>query len=299
MNMRTIISMLVFGGVLILAGCADTKWNFLRNRNDAPPAVAGQAPTAAQLVDYLNQNSQRIQSIQCTEMDLDCKADGQPFGLRAHMCCERPKSFRLNAEVLGKPAVDMGSNNQEFWYWISKAEPPYLVHCSYQDLAQGGVRMPFPFQPEWVLAALGMGEYGPAEQYQVRQRSAYLDLIQETVNSQNQRVRKVTVFNRSRSPVQVQAYLLQDANGKEICSAYIQEVQNVGGAMLPRRIKLIWPEARLQLTMKLEDVTINQPRALPELYVRPVLANVQTYDLKRGLDGATTQLRQAGGYNTR
>jgi hypothetical protein len=296
--MRTISFGLIFAGALLLSGCSGSKWGFV-NRNEGPRPVAGETPTAAQLVEYLNQNSQRIQSIQCTEMDLDCKQGNQPFGLRAKMSCERPKNFRLQAEVLGKSEVDLGSNNQEFWYWIGRADPPYLFRCSHQDLAAGGVRMPFPFQPEWVLEALGMAQYGPPEQYRLAVGRDNLQLIQETVNSQGQRVRKVTVFSRSRSATQVQAHLLQDANGKEICSAYVLDAQNIGGAVVPRRVRLSWPEARLQLTMKLEEVTINQPRGNPELYMRPALANVQTYDLKNGLEAANGQLRQAGGYGTR
>ncbi len=296
--MRTTFSMLATGALLLSSGCADTKLGFLRNRNEAPRPVVGDTPTAADLVNYLNQNSQKIQSIQCMEMDLDCKQGGQPIGLRARMCCEKPRNFRLSAEVLGHSEVDLGSNNQEFWYWIGKSDPPYLFHCSYQDLAQGGVRMPFPFQPDWVLEALGMGTYGPAEQYRLATKPQTFELVQDTVNSQGQRVRKVVVLKRVGG--QVQAHILQDAaSGKEICSATILDVQNVGGATLPRRMKLSWPDAQLQLTMKLEEVTINQQRGSAELYVRRPLANVQSYDLKRGLDGPGGQLQQAGAYGAR
>src|SRR4029078_5880788 len=97
------------------------------------------------------------------------------------MVCKKPGNFKLVASVVGNQAVDLGSNDQEFWFWISKAEPPYLFHCSYNDFARGGVRLPFPFQPEWVMEALGMAEYGSPQDYQLVCRGkAGLERVQQT-----------------------------------------------------------------------------------------------------------------------
>jgi len=299
--MRTIYLSLCCGALLLQTGCADTRWGFLKNQNQPPATLAAEHPTAAQLVDYLNQNSQKIQSIKCSDVDLDCQQGSQPFGLHARIDCQKPKNFRLTANVVGKLAVDMGSNSQEFWYWISKAEPPYLFHCSYQDMANPSVRMPFPFQPDWVLEAMGMGNYGSPDQYQVAQgKNGTIDLVQDTVNSQGQPVRKVAEFKRSRSGLQVQAYKLQNAGTrKEICFAYIQEYQNVSGATLPKKLIFFWPEQQVKLTMRLDEVTINQPPASNLIFVRQPLANVQTYDLARGPDAPNSQIRPAGGIGLR
>ena len=59
------------------------------------------------------------------------------------------------ALVQRKPVADFGSNENEFWYWISQDNPPYLYHCNYSDLSQGNVKLPFPFQPDWVLEVVG------------------------------------------------------------------------------------------------------------------------------------------------
>ena len=57
--------------------------------------------------------------------------------------------------------MDIGSNDSEFWFWISKAEPvPYVFHCGYQELARGGVDMPFPFQPDMIVADSGFSIIG-------------------------------------------------------------------------------------------------------------------------------------------
>jgi hypothetical protein len=286
--------------VLLLAtGCNNgTRFPGLV-RSSQPPRVPTETPTAAMLVDYLNRNSRQIQTLEVRDLAMDCKQKLQPVGLQGQMVCQKPRSFRLGAKVLGNQAVDMGSNDQEFWYWISKAEPPYLYHCSYADFARG-VRMPFPFQPEWIMEALGMGEYGPAEDYQVVVHPETVDLVHWTKSPQGQQVKKITVFDRKEAAtVRVRDYVLQDAQGREIYAAHVTEVQQVGAIIVPKRVRLVWPAEQIELKLKLDEVQVNRQLNQDQtvrLFTRPHLANIPSYDLARGLDGAPNGVRAAGGF---
>src|SRR5260370_26846966 len=182
--MRYLTCTLGLGAVLLAAGCADSKWAFIRHNKDDARALADN-PKAADLVGYLNQNAQRIQTLECPYLDLNIKQGSglaaQEFGMRGKMVCDKPRNFRLVAEALGNYEADIGSNNDEFWYWIKRDNPPYLVHCSYADLERG-IKIPFPFQPEGVMEALGMGVYDPVQNYQVVPRASTLDLVTGTVS---------------------------------------------------------------------------------------------------------------------
>jgi hypothetical protein len=208
----------------------------------------------------------------------------------------------MSAKVLGNTAVDMGSNNNEFWYWISKAEPPYLFHCSYTDFAQGRAAMPFPFQPDWIMEAMGIAEFDPAKPYEIipRPREGGMDLVEKSLSPQGQPVRKVTRLVRTRNQWQVTAHLLQDGNGKEICSAYVSEVQqdHASGVILPRQVQLVWPAEQIRMKMRFDRVSVNPATLTSEqitrLFTRPNMKDVQTYDLARGPEAANG-LRPAGG----
>jgi hypothetical protein len=91
--------------------------------------------------------------------------------------------------------------------------------------------------------------------------------------------------------------LLQDEQGKEICSAYINDVQVLGGVPVPTKIVLRWPAQRLEMKMKLNGPRLNQLEQAntARYFTRPTIANVQAYDLAHGPDGAATQLSPAGG----
>src|SRR5947208_2507319 len=77
-----------------------------------------------------------------------------------------------------------------------------------------------------------------------------LELVRETMN-QGQRVQKVTEFSRVPAKVQVRAHKLRDARGKDICSAQIIDVEDINGAIVPRKLVLSYPAEKLELKMTL------------------------------------------------
>ena len=125
----------------------------------------------------------------------------RPSASAARLFCEKPRDFRLRAKVAGQPAVDIGSNNDEFWFWISQGKDQDGVarvhYCSYQDMSAGKARMPFPFQPDMIVAALGLGEYDADKEYSLKEEANTVSLVEKTVSAQGQPVQRVTVFNRT------------------------------------------------------------------------------------------------------
>jgi hypothetical protein len=290
-------ALVLFGGCHNFKGVWPTSNNAQTQARPLPENV-----DAATLVRSLNDTAAHLQSLQASDLTIDAREGNQPVGLTGIMNCQKSKNFRLVAYVLGSQAVDMGSNDQEFWYWISKADPPYLVHCSYQDLARGGVYLPFPFQPDWVLETLGMAEYNPAANYQVQVGQKVVYLIEQTTSAQGQPVRKVTVFDRTTATSgrpTVIAHVLQDATGKEICSAQVADlrVDPSSGATYPHVVKLMWPAQKIEMKMTLDGVRVNGLPAGQQLAVfqRPQLRNVREIDLARLPAQPTAQVQRVRG----
>jgi hypothetical protein len=302
--MRNVITGLGLGLVVLLTGCNSGPF---RREVQAPAAARAPAesPTVASLVGYLNTRAQRVQVLECKDLDLECKEGYNAVNLSGRLDCQQPRNFLLTAKVLGKDAVNIGSNDQEFWFWISRMEPPYQFHCSYDDFQRSPVNLPFPFQPDLIMEALGMGSYNrPLENYQVVEdrNTNTVQLVETTTSPQGQPVRKVTVFNKSlaRGTPPIKAHILQDASGKEICAAYITEVRyDRSGTAIPRRVHIVWAAQKTELKMKLDEVTVSPTidnERTARLFTRPVLANVSSYDLaRRTIDGPSTAIQRARG----
>src|SRR4051794_3898885 len=98
--MRNVAAMLGLGTLLLLAGCSNSKWGMIRTPGPGTGPVPSETPTATVLVNYLNDNGQKIQSLECLQMDLDCKQKMQMVGLSGKMVCQKPRNFRMSATVI-------------------------------------------------------------------------------------------------------------------------------------------------------------------------------------------------------
>ncbi len=283
--------MWVWESLLLVVGCKAVS----PHSRDVGARVPGddQLPTADKLVKYLNDNAKRLgdsDALSCTNLAIDCKANGQAVGLGGSMMCQKPRNFRLTAKVLSQPAVDIGSNDKEFWYWISKNDPPYLFHCSYEALERGA-NIPFPFQPDMVVAALGLAEHDPVKKYEMKAAKNYIELIEPATSAQGQPIQKVTVFNRTEAAPpapQVIAHVLKDAKGNILCQATVRRVTNAGW---PQEIIFNWPAQKIEMKLQMNNlqiVKVDQQRA-ERVFTRNNLS-YQTYDLAtRALESGGVQ----------
>lgn len=287
-------------GLVLLAGCNSVGLTRGGNQPQAARAPA-EAPSKEAVLAYLNDNASRVQSVRCKELDITAKQGLQSVGLRGQVVCQKPRNFRMGANVLGKQEVDVGSNDQEFWFWLARNDPPYLFHCSYEDFARG-IRAQFPFQPEWIMEAMGIAPCGPAANYELKVNPSTLELIENTRSPQGQPVRKITVISRAPAQgttPQVTAHILQDAKGQEICSAHVSEVQidRGTGAILPRKLRLVCPAEKSEMKLQLDEVIVNDASIAQatQLFHRPALANVESFDLARGRDAGPGGVRRING----
>ncbi|MFO0880668.1 MAG: hypothetical protein U0840_25250 [Gemmataceae bacterium] len=281
------------------SGCILDKF---RDKTPQPPtATMDRKPDAPSLVNYLNQNAQKVQSVRA-KVDIDCKQGRQSVGLGGRLACQKPRDFRLKADVLGKPAVDIGSNNDEFWYWISQASPPYVYHCAYNDLASGKINLPFPFHPDMVVAALGMAEFDTNAHYELRETARTVEMIQDGTSSSGEKVKRITVFNRFQAKSgepQVLGHVLQDLNGKPICRATVHKVtvDRASGAVVPTSVTIEWPAQELSMKLYLSDVQTNalDKTSSARLFLRTDLTGHESFDLARGTVDGPGGTRRASG----
>jgi hypothetical protein len=128
----------------------------------SPPMVRvlPTAPTLADVMTAVNDNSAKVTSLYTT--DASIYVPGAPT-LRANLAVERPRKFRLRADTaLSGSEVDLGSNDELFWFWIRRSEPPALYLCRHDQFAASAARQIVPVEPEWLIEALGVTTLDPA-----------------------------------------------------------------------------------------------------------------------------------------
>lgn len=286
---------LLFVGALIIlfAGCNTFRWGWLKKEPESIKP-GGPPPSVAAIIDYMNNNAARVQSLRVDDLRGSAGQGVQSlFSFSGVMMADKPKNFRMGLKAFGNPVGDLGSNNQEFWFW-TKGTP--LLYCSYKDFTEGRAQsMPIPIQPEWVMEVLGLGPYGPAEKYQLEQDAKSIRLVERFKSPQGKSLKKVMVFRWP--PVQppkaqVSDFLLIDeASGKELCSAHITEtqvdqrpeIQGGTGVILPQYIEIrcLDPEQKtMKMSLRLNGMIVN-PSLQPTAFVRQPLRGIEALDLTR------------------
>lgn len=258
---------------LLLLG---TGCNLFLPRPEAPIARGPRVPvgdtsslTTERVVAYLNAQADRIQSIESTDVSLTARAQGnRPPSLDGSFMVQKPRYFRLTGKFLGSQEVLIGSNEERFWFYVPRGQDA-LFHCSYTDFEKG-VELPFPFDPEWVLEALGMAQVtAEGARIDVDRKAQTVRFIQDAT-FHGQKVRKVTVCDLAPTVgdvPQIQSRTVYDTQGRVICTATIKSVsrfpvgRNTQGqtiyAAVPKVVKLEWPAQDTTLELDLGRMKIN------------------------------------------
>src|SRR4051812_21039777 len=120
--MRNVVGVCITATLLASLGCTEGRWGLIRKETGGGggPVNNDKVPSVESLVSYLNENASRTESVRCSDLSLTVYQGVVPVTLGGQMVCQRPKNFRLSAEMLGKTEVDLGSNQEEFWYWIKR-----------------------------------------------------------------------------------------------------------------------------------------------------------------------------------
>jgi hypothetical protein len=236
-------------------------------------------------------------------LNIGARSGLQAIDVSGAVAARRPRELRLRGKVLGQSAVDIGSNDQEFWYWIRQANPPYYHKCSYKDLATGKVNVPFPVETDMVMAALNMAEYDPKGKYELNQgqgKETTWELVQDTTSAAGQPIKRTTVFRgtlaRPGEP-QVLEHVLRDARGNLVCKATVQrvEVDRASGAVIPTRLTIEYPAQKVRLKMELNDLQVNkiEDASSKRMFSLEGLSGYDVYDLARNAIVTPSSQRRA------
>jgi hypothetical protein len=269
-----ILSLVIVGlAGLSGAGCPQ------RLSPDPAPRVLPAAPGLEQVISAVNRNALQIQSFSTTSASLS--VPGNPT-LHASIAYQRPRGFRLRAETgLTGAEVDLGSNDQIFWYWIRRQQPPAVYFCRHDQFATCPARAMIPIEPTWLVEALGTAEIDPALPHQgpfpVGGNRLEIRTIRETPEGPTTRV---TILDA------VSAWIMEqhvyDARGQLRASAVAEGYRRdpLSGLYMPSAVRVSCPPAGFSMRIELGNVEVNRPLGDPgELWTIPTFPGTPMVDL--------------------
>ena len=234
------------------AGCPQ-----MVRRYTAPmPPVLPPSPSLEQVIQVVNDNSRQIYSFSTNKATLS--VPGAPT-LRANLAMQRPRYFRLRAESLIRgPELDVGSNEELFWFWVRQSPDPSVFYCRHNEFASSRARQMIPISPAWLVEAMGLVELDPALPHQgpFPRPDGRLEIhtIVETAAGPS---KKVTIIDQDYGWVLAQH--LYDQHDRLIVSLTAAEHRRdpVSGLTMPKKVSINCPRNDFQMDVDLGGVEIN------------------------------------------
>ncbi len=263
-----------------LPGCTGFRGFGLRHGIDplagAPRPRWADDPQVEEIVDHLNRNVDKLQAWRANNVRI--RANNMP--LSGILAVERGQHLRLVVNSIAGNEVDLGSNDDLFWIWAKRMPPPEYVYCRHEHTEAVRQAMGIPFEPEWLMQALGVAPLQSAgTKLEIEPTARQARLVQQVTSAHGRPLRKVILVDLPRGLIL--EHSVYDYNGKPIAVARLDDHQldKASGVVLPRRVRLDWPQSDMSLVMNLGRVEVN-PKGIPsQIWDMPKMSGYQVVDL--------------------
>jgi hypothetical protein len=274
---------------LLCASGATCQRPLITNPFAAPgpvaPQVLAEGASREQIVAAVNQNSARVQSLTATNVSITIPDTMNLPILNGNIAAERPGRFRLTAStaVTGQE-IDMGSNDELFWLWVRRNQPPAVYFCRHAQFAGSNIRQIMPVEPSWLLAAIGMVDIDPAMVFDgplPSTRGNGTVELRAWLPSASGNLQRIILIDARRAWVVEQH--VYDAAGTTLLASAVADTHRyypIEQVSLPERVSIRLPTANFAMTINLGVMQINQlQNDRSQLWTMPTLEGYPQYDL--------------------
>lgn len=276
---------IAMGFVLFVSGGATCARRPAPAAFPPPPIVFSETPSLEEVLQVVNRTANVTQlstnsaSVEVTSMS------GLPR-LSATMNVQRDRNFRLRASIpfLLGTGLDMGSNNETFWFEVpNTAVSKTLYYANHNQYRQTLDRAILPVDPTWVMDSLGLVQVDAATVVAgpTVRPDGKLEL-QTAVTSPAGVYQRVLFIQKDAGYVTDQFLYAPSGNLVAQSQATNHQYYSAQQVALPHRVDLnLAPAVGPPLSMRIDigDYTINQLLSGdPNLFVMPTSAS-QTVDL--------------------
>ena len=129
-----------------------------------PPIVFSSTPTLEQLTEVVNRTDS-IRELSSNSASVEVLSMPAVPKLSTTLAVQRDQNFRMRANipVLLGAGIDLGSNNDVFWFEVPEGMSKTLYFARHDQYRQQLNRSILPVDPTWIVDALGLVRIDPSQ----------------------------------------------------------------------------------------------------------------------------------------
>jgi hypothetical protein len=258
-----------------MSGCA-VRGRFFPHR--PPPCALQPGASYSEIVAKVNQNFAPPAEAPLTAWD--CRAlmsvKGTAGMAPATISVQAPHQFRIRASnpFTGAEVADLGSNSEEIWFWGQGG--PGVITVKHEDLPRALNQLQIPIEPEWLLEVLGVVPIDASQYEMVRPApdTGYVELVADRSAPNGEPVRRIIRIDTCSG--HVSQHRVESIDGTTIAVAHLEkyEPDATGKYVLPRYVRVAWPQANAEMTLYLGEIQTD-PQRLASNWTVPQIRGYQ------------------------
>jgi hypothetical protein len=207
------------------------------------------------LIRSINNANSRVKSVCYTDIKIQLS---QNLTIRANgkLFFQKDKFLRIfiSHSLFGQE-MDIGSNEEFFWFWSKRMTPPALFYARHEDL--GKTMLKTPLNPDWLLESFGITQL-PEKNIEFVKCGLLQGIIQYKVSALGENVFIVTLLDPKINTI-AGKYLYRE-DGNLLASIEFKSFKkcNKVGVMVPTSLRITWPEENIYMDWDMSGVGINQ-----------------------------------------
>lgn len=243
----------------------------------APSTAQLKTATAQELVDYVNREAGKIQTLQAT-VDIDTTVGGEKKGkvtdyqeIRGYVLARKPSMLRMIGlmPIVRNRAFDMVSDGRDFKLWIPPKNRFVIGRNDQQNPASD---KPLEnLRPQHLYEALLLRQIDPKDEIAVLENEtgtttdakghtlSRADYILDVLRHDGDTwfLSRKIVF--SRTDLLPHRQLVYDMKGDVVTNAIYLDYRDDSGANFPWHIEIARPQEEYDITLKIVKLELNQP----------------------------------------
>lgn len=200
------------------------------------------------IVKNLNKKNSAIRSIVFSNCDIYIWRKNLRLKFNSNIFYNKETNFHMEIFSLFGKELDLGSNQEVFWYWSKREKPPALYWAYFEDFHK--TRLKNPFDPLFIKSTLGIDEI-KLEDAIFNENNKEIIISYKKIGSNGEELyfsificKKLNLINK---------FLLQNKNRKNLAICEIIREKNY----LIKEIKYLWKEEEIKMSIIINSIKKN------------------------------------------
>ena len=198
------------------------------------------------VVKYINDKNEKVKSISCTSMQITVTNKNGRCGATGQVYYIKDKNFRLVIDSFCGKTLDIGSNQDIFWFWINGYEPDAIFYARHGH----HTRLKSVFMPQWFIEAFGINKIDETSAFTENGNILYAS--KNVISTAGTKLTYTAVIDKQDKVIK--GYYLFDKSNNILLQTEIEYIND-----LPSEVNVLWTENNVYINMNLSNVEVNLP----------------------------------------